>query len=135
MGGASTQFREELGLAAQAKAANYCGQFIVTRALEVPINQIDTLYLAGGFVNYVDIQSAIEIGFLPSLSKQQIIKIGNASLQGCRDVLLSMSKRMALEKIVTQINHIELETAPDFFEIFVDGCQIEPMKMERLSRR
>ena len=25
------------------------------------------------------------------------------------------------------IEHIELETTPDFFDLFVDGCQFKPM--------
>ena len=25
------------------------------------------------------------------------------------------------------VTHIELETTPDFFEIFVEGCQLYPM--------
>ena len=53
--------------------------------------------------------------------------MGNASLQGAREVLLSTDKRLQLEELVGQIEHIELETTPDFFELFVDGCQFKPM--------
>ena len=112
---------------AQAKAANYCGQLIVTRALGVAPHEVDRLYLAGGFANYVDVQSAIDIGFLAPLAQDRIVKIGNAALRGAREVLLSVSRRRALEELVTEIEHVELETAPDFFEVFVDGCRLEPM--------
>ena len=112
---------------AQAKAANYCGQIIVTRALGVAPHEVDRLYLAGGFANYVDVESAIEIGFLAPVAEERIVKIGNAALRGAREVLLSVSKRRALEKLVARIEHVELETAPDFFEVFVDGCLLEPM--------
>ena len=27
------------------------------------------------------------------------------------------------------IEHVELETMPDFFEVFVEGCQIKPMEL------
>ena len=112
---------------AQAKAANYCGQLIVTRALGVAPHEVDRLYLAGGFANYVDVQSAIDIGFLAPVTEDRIVKIGNAALRGTREVLLSVSRRRALEDLVTEIEHIELETAADFFEVFVDGCRLEPM--------
>ena len=112
---------------AQAKAANYCGQLIVTRALGVAPHQVDRLYLAGGFANYVDVKSAIDIGFLADVAEERIVKIGNAALRGTREVLLSVSRRRALEQLVTRIEHVELETAPDFFEVFVDGCRLEPM--------
>lgn len=121
---------------AQAKAANYCGQLIVTRALGVAPHEVDRLYLAGGFANYVDVQSAIDIGFLAPVAEDRIVKIGNAALRGTRDVLLSASRRRALECLVAEIEHIELETAADFFEVFVDGCRLEPMgAAARTARR
>ena len=112
---------------AQAKAANYCGQLIVTRALGVAPHEVDRLYLAGGFANYVDARSAIDIGFLAPVAEERIVKLGNAALRGTREVLLSVSRRRALEAMVAEIEHVELETAPDFFEVFVDGCRLEPM--------
>ena len=120
---------------AQAKAANYCGQLIVTRALGVAPHEVDRLYLAGGFANYVDAQSAIDIGFLAPVAEERIVKIGNAALRGTREVLLSVSRRRALEQLVAGIEHIELETAADFFEVFVDGCRLEPMGAPARQRR
>ena len=120
---------------AQAKAANYCGQLIVTRALGVAPHEVDRLYLAGGFANYVDARSAIDIGFLAPVAEERIVKLGNAALRGTREVLLSVSRRRALEELVAGIEHVELETAPDFFEVFVDGCRLEPMGTAVRQRR
>ena len=120
--------RRDASNLAQAKAANYCGQLIVTRALGVVPHEVDRLYLAGGFANYVDVASAIEIGFLAPVAEQRIVKLGNAALRGSREVLLSRRRRRALERLVAEIEHVELETAPDFFEVFVDGCRLEPMR-------
>ena len=100
----------------------------MARELGVAPKEVDRLYLAGGFANYVDTASAIEIGFLPPVAERRIVKLGNAALRGCREVLLSQRKRRALEQLVAGIEHVELETAPDFFEIFVDGCLLEPMR-------
>jgi uncharacterized 2Fe-2S/4Fe-4S cluster protein (DUF4445 family) len=112
---------------AQAKAANYCGQYIALRALGLHPGQVKKLYLAGGFANYVDAQAAVDIGFLAPVPIERIEKVGNAALQGARDVLLSADKRQKIEALVKQIEHIELETTPDFFDLFVDGCQFKPM--------
>ena len=43
-------------------------------------------------------------------------------------MLLSTSKRREIEKLVTTVQHIELETAPDFFDFFVEGCMFKPME-------
>jgi hypothetical protein len=32
-----------------------------------------------------------------------------------------------MENLVREIEHVELETTPDFFEIFVEGCMFNPM--------
>jgi uncharacterized 2Fe-2S/4Fe-4S cluster protein (DUF4445 family) len=119
--------REDASNLAQAKAANYCGQLILMRHMGLAPSDIDKLYLAGGFANFVDVQNAIEIGFLPPVPEDRIEKIGNSAARGAREILLSRKKREAAEELVKDIEHIELETTPDFFELFVDGCQFKPM--------
>jgi uncharacterized 2Fe-2S/4Fe-4S cluster protein (DUF4445 family) len=113
---------------AQAKAASYCGQWILMRTIGARPEDIQRVYLAGGFANYVDPQAAIDIGFLAPVSPDRIVKIGNAALQGAREMLLSRTKRESIERLARSIEHVELETTPDFFEIFTDGCQLQPMK-------
>ena len=45
-------------------------------------------------------------------------------------MIKSTDKRRQIENIVANIEHIELETTPDFFEIFVEGCMFKPMPKE-----
>ena len=42
-------------------------------------------------------------------------------------LLLSTEKRASIERLAPKVQHIELETTPDFFDIFVEGCQFKPM--------
>ena len=119
--------KEDASNLGQAKAANYCGQYIVMRALGVDPAGIERLYLAGGFANYVNVRSAIAIGLLAPVPEERVVKAGNAAARGARAILLSASRRRALEREVQAIEHIELETTPDFFDLFVDGCQFKPM--------
>ena len=119
--------KEDASNLGQAKAANYCGQYIVMRALGVDPTAVERLYLAGGFANYVDVGNAISIGLLAPVPEERVIKAGNAAARGARAILLSATRRRALEREVQAIEHIELETTPDFFDLFVDGCQFKPM--------
>ena len=119
--------KEDASNLGQAKAANYCGQVIVMRALGVDPAGIERLYLAGGFANYVNVRNAVSIGLLAPVPEARVIKAGNAAAQGARAILLSATRRRALEREVQAIEHIELETTPDFFDLFVDGCQFKPM--------
>ncbi len=119
--------KQDIGNLAQAKAANYCGQLIVMRTAGVDPADIDRLYLAGGFATYIDVRNAIDIGLIAPVPEDRIVKVGNAAIDGARALLLDKSKRRVAERRAEQVTHIELETTPDFFEIFVEGCQIKPM--------
>ena len=119
--------RQDASNLAQAKAANYCGQYIALRRFGVCPADISRLYLAGGFANYVNVGHAIEIGFLAPVPEDRVVKVGNAAVAGARQILLSRRKRRAIEELVKGIEHIELETTPDFFDVFVEGCQFKPM--------
>ena len=123
-----TLSRSDISALAQAKAANYCGQAIVLREYGLPIDQFEKLYLAGGFANYVDESNAIDIGFIANMPLDKVEKVGNASLEGAVIMLLSTIKREEIEKLTSTVEHVELETAPDFFEFFVEGCMFKPME-------
>ncbi|HWI21220.1 MAG TPA: ASKHA domain-containing protein [Baekduia sp.] len=118
--------RADASALAQAKAANTVGQWILMRHLGVAPDDIDTLYLAGGFASYIDVRNSIDIGFLAPVPEDRVVKVGNAALRGARELLLSASARARLPALIAAIEHVELETTEDFFELFVDGCQFKP---------
>ena len=121
--------RSDISALAQAKAANYSGQYIALRRYGVTSDQLSRLYLAGGFANYVNVASAVQIGFIADLPEDRIVKVGNAALEGATLMLLSAEMRRTGEEMASKIEHIELETTPDFFDIFVEGCMFKPMEL------
>ena len=120
-----TLSRADISALAQSKAANYCGQNIVLETTDTPITDYTRLYLAGGFANYINTRNDIDIGFIPNIPTDRIHKIGNASLQGATIMLTNAPKRATIESLATRITHIELETNPNFFNHFVEGCQFK----------
>jgi uncharacterized 2Fe-2S/4Fe-4S cluster protein (DUF4445 family) len=121
--------RSDISALAQAKAANYCGQKIVLREYGIVPNDVSNMYLAGGFGNYIDVENATRIGFIANVKQENIHRVGNAAIEGATQMLLSASMRNSIENICKDIEHIELETTEDFFNLFVDGCQFNPMVM------
>lgn len=119
--------RADASQLAQAKAANACGQRILLRRMGITADQVDHVYLAGGFANAIDVANAIAIGMLADVRPETVIRAGNAALRGAEALLLSARRRAHLEHIVRRIEHVELETDPDFFDMFVDGCQFQPI--------
>ena len=119
--------RADISALAQAKSANFAGQYILLRSYGVALDKMDRLYLAGGFANYLNVEHAVDIGFIANLPPDKIVKVGNASLEGATMMMLSVEMRRAAEEMARRIEHVELETTPDFFDIFVEGCMFKPM--------
>ena len=119
--------RADISALAQAKSANFCGQWIVLRRYGVPLDGISKLYLAGGFANYVNVKNATDIGFIANVPTEKVAKVGNAALEGATIMLMSGTMREVAEEMVGRIEHVELETTSDFFDIFVEGCMFKPM--------
>ncbi len=115
----------DINLLAQTKAANIAALQILIKNYEISFNDIDTFYLAGGFGKNIDIEAGIKIGLLPNIPKEKIKKIGNATIEGLTIALLSKVKRKELEEYVKNIQQINLESDPDFFNYFVDGCMFQ----------
>ena len=119
--------RADASQLAQAKASNASGQRILLRALGLDAQDVDHVYLAGGFANAIDIENAIAIGFLAQVRPERVERVGNSALRGAAMLLLSRRQREQLTEKVSRIEHMELETEPDFFELFVDGCLFHPI--------
>ncbi len=112
----------DINLLSQTKAANVAALQILFKEYGLAFDEIDIFYLAGGFGEHIDIEAGIRIGLLPNIPREKFKKIGNATIEGLNIALLSKTKRAALENFVGNIRQINLETDPDFFDHFVEGC-------------
>jgi uncharacterized 2Fe-2S/4Fe-4S cluster protein (DUF4445 family) len=113
---------------AQAKGANVAGLHIIRASYGVRFDEIDVFYLAGGFAQHLDVEAARRIGLIPNLPLDKIVQVGNAAIEGATIALLSRDRRSELEELVKTISHVELETDPNFFDHFVNGCQFIPVE-------
>jgi uncharacterized 2Fe-2S/4Fe-4S cluster protein (DUF4445 family) len=118
----------DISLLAQAKGANVAGLYTVFEEFGVEFDEIDVFYFAGGFAHHINLDAAKQIGLIPNLPNDKIVQVGNASLEGATLALCSVERRETLERLVHDIRHVELETAPGFFDHFVAGCQYVPME-------
>jgi uncharacterized 2Fe-2S/4Fe-4S cluster protein (DUF4445 family) len=112
---------------AQAKGANVAGLQVVFDQYGLRFDDLDVFYLAGGFGRHLNIASARRIGLIPNLADVKIVQIGNAAIEGASIALLSKAKRAELESLVRRVTHCRLETHPNFFNYFVEGCQFQPV--------
>jgi uncharacterized 2Fe-2S/4Fe-4S cluster protein (DUF4445 family) len=113
---------------AQAKGANVAGLHTVFSSYGVDFNEIEVFYLAGGFGRHLNVEASKRIGLVPGLDSSKIVQAGNTAIEGATIALLSKSKRQELEDLVKKVEHCRLETHPDFFNFFVEGCQFKPVE-------
>jgi uncharacterized 2Fe-2S/4Fe-4S cluster protein (DUF4445 family) len=113
---------------AQAKGANIAGLQVVFGNYGIEFEEAAVFYLAGGFGRHMNAEAAVRIGLIPSIPEDRIVQIGNAAIEGATIALLSQSKRRELERLVRRVEHCRLETHPQFFDFFVDGCQFKPLE-------
>jgi uncharacterized 2Fe-2S/4Fe-4S cluster protein (DUF4445 family) len=111
---------------AQAKGANVAGLRVAFAEYGERATTLEVFYLAGGFGQRLDVAAAQRIGLVPDLPAERVRQIGNASMAGACLALLSGTKRAELEGLVRRATHCRLETHPQFFDLFVDGCQFHP---------
>ncbi len=113
---------------AQAKGANVAGLHTVFSSYGIDFDEIEVFYLAGGFGRHLNVEASKRIGLVPSLASSKIVQAGNTAIEGATIALLSKSKRQELEDLVKKVEHCRLETHPDFFDFFVEGCQFKPVE-------
>jgi uncharacterized 2Fe-2S/4Fe-4S cluster protein (DUF4445 family) len=112
---------------AQAKGANVAGLQVVFHQFGIDFDQAGVFYLAGGFGRHLNVEAATRIGLVPPIPADRMAQIGNAAIEGATIALLSRGKRAELEALVRRVEHCRLETHPQFFDFFVDGCQFHPI--------
>ncbi len=128
-------YERDVNELAQAKGANVAGLHVIFNNYGVRFQDVDVFYLAGGFGRHLNVESAKRIGLVPNLDNGKIMQVGNAAIEGACLALLSRSKRAELESLVRRVKHCRLETHPDFFNFFVEGCQFNRLEMTPAALR
>ena len=121
-------FEGDVNELAQAKGANAAGLQVAFSHYGIRFDDIEVFYLAGGFGRHLKRDASKRIGLIPNLPDATIVQVGNAALEGATIALVSRSRREEIEALVKTVEHCRLETHPEFFDFFVDGCQFRPME-------
>lgn len=105
----------------RAKAAIYAGISLLLKKVGFSLNDVERVYIAGGFGNYLNVDKAIIIGMLPDLPREKFRFIGNSSIAGAYLCLLSEELRKAAEGIAQQMTNIELSVSRRFMDEYMSA--------------
>ncbi len=102
------------------KGAIASGAAMLLRIAGLAEGDVTELMLAGGFGNYLSVESALRIGLIPAMPAARIRYVGNAAALGAQLALMSEPERRRAEAIARRIEHVSLAAHPDFQDVFVD---------------
>lgn len=100
-----------------AKAAIATGLQILLSYVNITINEVETVFIAGGFGNFLNIENVIRTGLI-ECEKEKIVKIGNTALIGAKLFLFENDE--FIHKILEKTTHINLESDSNFQDIYVE---------------
>ena len=93
---------------------------LLLKKLNIQPGDIEQVFLAGAFGNFIRKESALKIGILPEIAPEKVHFIGNAAASGAQIILLSTENRHKTRLLAKKIQYIELANSPDFQDIFAD---------------
>lgn len=108
-----------------AKAAIKAGINILLEETGCDLDELDTIYLAGGFGINTPVETLIQIGVIPQIDEEKVNLVGNSALAGASMVLLSKKEKELCEEISKKITRIELSTLNNFQDEFLSSLSFE----------
>ncbi|MBP3652933.1 MAG: DUF4445 domain-containing protein, partial [Clostridia bacterium] len=89
-------------------------------AANVTADEIETLYIAGGFGSHLNVRSAARIGLIPAELAGKVRILGNAALTGASMLLLDQNRLDEIRAIKERSKHVNLGGNPVFNEHYMD---------------
>lgn len=101
-----------------AKSAIYSGILLLCDSYGITPDEVDKVYIAGGFGFYLKLSSAVFIKMFPPSFEGKVQVVGNSSLTGMRQYM-SGTLEDRMEAFRASITNIELANLKEFQECYV----------------
>jgi uncharacterized 2Fe-2S/4Fe-4S cluster protein (DUF4445 family) len=105
----------------RSKAAIYSAISTLIESMGMSVDNIERLYLAGGFGSYLNIRSAITIGMLPDVPVSKVLFVGNTSVIGAKMSLFSQEAYEAAKTIASKMTYFDLMSNNKYMEEYVSA--------------
>jgi uncharacterized 2Fe-2S/4Fe-4S cluster protein (DUF4445 family) len=115
----------------RTKAAVYAAATVLLKSMNYSFEDLEQIFIAGGFGNYLDTRKSIWLGLLPDVDPDKFKFIGNGSLAGARLTLLSKKSKQEAIDIAKKMTYIELSVTPMFFNEFTSAMFLPHTDIEK----
>ncbi|TAH64282.1 MAG: DUF4445 domain-containing protein [Anaerolineaceae bacterium] len=102
-----------------AKAAIGAGVDILVKSYGISYEEIDKVFIAGGFGYHLDINKAAMIGLIPEALTRKAIAVGNTSLAGAIYLIKDSDTKNKIEHIILTAEEVHLSNVEGFNELFM----------------
>lgn len=109
-----------------AKGAIRAGIDLLHRELGLDCRELDRVFLAGVFGNFLKPSSAARIGLFPSGAAEMIEFAGNAAMAGCEMMLVSDRAFEEVNRLAEKVEVLDLSGHPDFDKLFIESLSFPP---------
>jgi len=103
----------------RSKAGVFAAIRVLMESTQTKLNDIEAIYLAGGFGNFLDVRQAVTIGMLPDVPTEKIKFVGNTSIAGAKTVLLSQKAMNTAEEIAKNMTYFDLMSHSGYMDEFI----------------
>jgi uncharacterized 2Fe-2S/4Fe-4S cluster protein (DUF4445 family) len=103
----------------RSKAGVFAAIRVLMDSTQTKAEDIDAIYIAGGFGNFLNVQQAVTVGMLPDVPLEKIQFVGNTSIAGAKTVLLSRKALETAEQIAKGMTYFDLMSYPGYMDEFV----------------
>ena len=86
---------------------------------------LSTLYIAGGFGSFIDVESAAAIGLIPKALAGKVKVLGNAAGSGASMLLQNADLPEQSTRLADGAQTVDLSTNPFFMDQYVSGMMFE----------
>ncbi|RLG91367.1 MAG: ferredoxin [Candidatus Hecatellales archaeon] len=114
-----------------AKAAIFTGCSILMKRENVRVKDIEKVFVAGNFGNYINLENAKILGLIPDIPNEKVTFVGNAAISGAKMALVSRRVRRVAEALSKKVRYLELTVDPDFNKEFIDAMFIPHKDLDR----
>ena len=105
----------------RSKAGVFAAVRVLMNSTQTKLEDIDAIYIAGGFGNFMNVQRAVTIGMLPDVPAEKIHFVGNTSIAGAKTVLLSGEALKTAEQIAESMTYFDLMSHPGYMDEFIQA--------------
>ncbi len=106
----------------RAKGAIFSAIDTLLQSVDMTVDCIDKVYVAGGIGSGINMKNAVNIGMFPDVELEKFQYIGNSSLTGAYAMVISDEAVAKTAEVAANMTYLELSTYPGYMDSFVAAC-------------